>query len=333
MSDGPCSSRSQSRASERSPPTRPASTKPKPITAKPQPMGPPPAPSPGGADDLDEFDFMSKIPSPAMSLLPAPRAKSGGTQPKRKKPVFEDFMDLIPASQRVVWPSSGAPVISASSKEPRVSDTMEVDDGGKEARTTIPAAPAEPRSLPKARNKARDVQPRGSGTHVAMPRGRTQSVTIQRSCHRLFHLLVSRIDVATTWYQAQALNVDTRISKLQLGPSPSSARPPCYDNSVPVRALIVKQSVGNVLQNPVSSAGPSAGPPSSGQPTHPMGIVVPPPRNPQDIADLETRSDALKNRLAHLWETLTKVRGEMTHANDDVHKAVLEIEAIAKSLG
>ncbi|KAH9013117.1 hypothetical protein EDB85DRAFT_1899902 [Lactarius pseudohatsudake] len=256
MSDGPRSSRSQSHASERSPPTRPASTKPKPITAKPQPMGPPPAPSPGGADDLDEFDFMSKIPSPAM----------------------------------VVWPSSGAPVIKsatsgdstaddspspaaedtvgtgASSKEPRVSDTMEVDDGGKEAHTTIPAAPAEPRSLPKARNKARDVQPRGSGTHVAMPRGRTQSV-------------------------------------------------------------------GNVLQNPVSSAGPSAGPPSSGQPTHPMGIVVPPPRNPQDIADLETRSDALKNRLAHLWETLTKVRGEMTHANDDVHKAVLEIEAIAKSLG
>ncbi|KAH9022136.1 hypothetical protein EDB84DRAFT_1565088 [Lactarius hengduanensis] len=294
MSDGPRSSRSQSRASERSPPTRPASTKPKPITAKPQPMGPPPAPSPGGADDLDEFDFMSKIPSPAMSLLPAPRAKSGGTQPKRKKPVFEDFMDLIPASQRVVWPSSGAPVIKsatsgdstaddspspaaedtvgtgASSKEPRVSDTMEVDDGGKEARTTIPAAPAEPRSLPKARpivqNKARDVQPRGSGTHVAMPRGRTQSV-------------------------------------------------------------------GNVLQNPVSSAGPSAGPPSSGQPTHPMGIVIPPPRNPQDITDLEARSDALKNRLAHLWETLTKVRGEMTHANDDVHKAVLEIEAIAKSLG
>ncbi|KAH9008742.1 hypothetical protein EDB85DRAFT_1903888, partial [Lactarius pseudohatsudake] len=54
--------------------------------------------------------------------------------------------------------------------EDTVSDTMEVDDGGKEARTTIPAAPTEPRSLPKARpvvqNKARDVQPRGSGTHV-----------------------------------------------------------------------------------------------------------------------------------------------------------------------
>ncbi|KAH9004859.1 hypothetical protein EDB84DRAFT_1447668, partial [Lactarius hengduanensis] len=57
---------------------------------------------------------------------------------------------------------------------------MEVDDGGKEACTTIPAAPAEPRSLPKARpivpNKARDVQPRGSGTHVATPCGCTQSV-------------------------------------------------------------------------------------------------------------------------------------------------------------
>ncbi|KAH9040931.1 hypothetical protein EDB85DRAFT_2140089 [Lactarius pseudohatsudake] len=294
MSDVPRSSRSQSRASERSPPTRPASTKPKPIAAKPEPMGPPPAPSSGGADDLDEFDFMSKIPSPVMSLPQAPRAKSGGTQPKRKKPVFEDFMDLIPASQRVVWSSSGAPVIKpaasgdstaddspspaaedtvstgASYKEPRVSDTMEVDDGGKEARTTIPAAPTEPRSLPKARpvvqNKARDVQPRGSGTHVTKPRGRTQSV-------------------------------------------------------------------GTILQNPDSSAGPSAGPPSSGQPTHPMGIVVPPPRNPQELADLEARSNALKTRLAHLWETLTKVRGEMTQANDEVHKAVLEVEAIAKSLG
>ncbi|KAH8978647.1 hypothetical protein EDB86DRAFT_3090267 [Lactarius hatsudake] len=257
-------------------------------------MGPPPAPSSGGVDDLDDFDFMSKIPSPVMSLPPAPRARSGGTQPKRKKPVFEDFMDLIPASQRVVWPSSGTPVTrpaasgdstaddspspaavdavskGASSKEPRVSDTMEVDDGGNEARTTIPTAPAQPRSLPKAKpivqNKARDVEPRGSRTHVATPRGRTQSV-------------------------------------------------------------------GATLQNPVSSAGPSAGPSSSGQPMHPMGIVVPPPRNPQDIADLEARSDALKNRLAHLWETLTKVRGEMMHANDDVHKAVLEIEAIAKSLG
>ncbi|KAH9007738.1 hypothetical protein EDB85DRAFT_2165278 [Lactarius pseudohatsudake] len=225
MSDVPRSSRSQSCASERSPPTRPASTKPKPIAAKPEPMGPPPAPSSGGADDLDEFDFMSKIPSP----------------PKRKKPVFEDFMDLIPVSQRVVWSSSGAPVIKpatsgdstadnlpspaaedtvstgASYKEPHVSDTMEVDNGGKEARTTIPAAPTEPWSLPKARpvvqNKAHDVQPRGSGTHVAKPRGRTQSV-------------------------------------------------------------------GTILQNPDSSAGPSAGPPSSGQPTHPMGIIVPPPRNP-----------------------------------------------------
>ncbi|KAH9022209.1 hypothetical protein EDB85DRAFT_2151888 [Lactarius pseudohatsudake] len=290
MSDVPRASRSQSRASERSPPTRPASTKPKPIAAKPQAMGPPPAPSSGGADDIDNFDFMSKIPSPVVSLPPAPRAKSGGTQPKRKKPVFKDFMDLIPASQKVVWRSSGTPAIKpaasgdstaddspspaaedtvstgASSKDPCVSDTMEVDDGGKEARTTIPAAPAEPRSVPKARpivqHKARDVEPRGSGSHVPMPRGRTQSV-------------------------------------------------------------------GTALENPVSSAGPS----SSGQPKHPMGIVVPPSRNPQEIADLEVRSDALKTRLAHLWEMLTKVRGEMTQANDEVHKAVLEVEAIAKSLG
>ncbi|KAH9039763.1 hypothetical protein EDB85DRAFT_2140847 [Lactarius pseudohatsudake] len=290
MSDVLRASRSQSRASERSPPTRPASTKPKPIAAKPQPMGPPPAPSSGGADDIDDFDFMSKIPSPVVSLPPAPRAKSGGTQPKRKKPVFEDFMDLIPASQKVVWRSSGTPAIKpvasgdstaddspspaaedtvstgASSKDPRVSDTMEVDDGGKEARTTIPAAPAELRSVPKARpivqHKARDVEPRGSGSHVPMPRGHTQSVE-------------------------------------------------------------------TALENPVSSAGPS----SSGQPKHPMGIVVPPSRNPQEIADLEVRSDALKTRLAHLWETLMKVRGEMTQANDEVHKAVLEVEAIAKSLG
>ncbi|KAH8983596.1 hypothetical protein EDB86DRAFT_3085261 [Lactarius hatsudake] len=294
MSDVPHSSHSQSCASERSPLTRPASTRPKSITAKPQPMGPPPAPSSGGADDLDDFDFMSKIPSPVMSLPPAPRTRSGGTQPKQKKPVFEDFMDLIPASQRVVWPSSGTPVIrpaasgdsmaddspspaavdvvskGASSKEPHVSDTMEVDDGGNEAHTTIPTAPAQPRSLLKAKpivqNKAHDVEPCGSGTHVATPCGHTQSV-------------------------------------------------------------------GTTLQNPVSSAGPSAGPSSLGQPMHPMGIVVPPPCNPQDIADLEARSDALKNHLAHLWETLTKVRGEMTHANDDVHKAVLEIKAIAKSLG
>ncbi|KAH9024315.1 hypothetical protein EDB85DRAFT_2150559 [Lactarius pseudohatsudake] len=138
MSDVPRASRSQSRASERSPPTRPASTKPKPIAAKPQPMGPLLAPLSGGADDIDDFDFMSKIPSPV---------------PKRKKPIFEDFMDLIPASQKVVWRSSGTPAIKpaasgdstaddspspaaedtvstgASSKDPHVSDTMEVDDG------------------------------------------------------------------------------------------------------------------------------------------------------------------------------------------------------------
>ncbi|KAH8980289.1 hypothetical protein EDB86DRAFT_2835410 [Lactarius hatsudake] len=249
MSDVPRSSHSQSCASERSPPTRPASTRPKSITAKPQPMGPPPAPSSGGADDLDDFDFMSKIPSPVI--------------PSGRSPCFEDFMDLIPASQRVVWPSSGTLVIrpaasgdatadnlpspaavdavskGASSKEPRVSDTMEVDDGGNEARTTIPTAPAQLRSLPKAKpivqNKAHDVEPRGSGTHVATPRGHTQSV-------------------------------------------------------------------GTALQNPVSSARPSAGPSSSGQPMHPMGIVVPPPRNPQDIA-------------SQTW------------------RPVLEIEAIAKSLG
>ncbi|KAH8984302.1 hypothetical protein EDB86DRAFT_3084682 [Lactarius hatsudake] len=243
MSDVPRSSCSQSRASERSQPTRPASTRPKLITAKPQPMGPPPAPSSGGVDDLDDFDFMSKIPSPVMSLPPAPRARSGGTQPKRKKPVFEDFMDLIPALQRVVWPSSGTPVTrpatsrdstaddspspaavdavskGASSKEPCVSDTMEVDDGGNEARTTSPTAPAQLQSLPKAKpivqNKAHDVEPHGSRTHVATPHGHTQSV-------------------------------------------------------------------GTALQNPVSSARPSAGPSSSGQPMHPMGIIVPPPRNPQD---------------------------------------------------
>ncbi|KAH8985229.1 hypothetical protein EDB86DRAFT_2833171 [Lactarius hatsudake] len=280
MSDIPCSSRSQSHASERSPLTRPTSTRPKLITAKPQPMGPPPAPSSGGVDDLDDFNSMSKIPSPVMSLPPAPRARSRGTQ---KKPVFEDFMDLIPALQRVVWPSSGTPVtrpaasgdsmaddLPSPAAVDAVSDTMEVDDRGNEARTTIPTAPAQPWSLPKAKpivqNKARDVEPRASRTHVATPHGHTQSV-------------------------------------------------------------------GTALQNPVSSARPSAGPSSSGQPMHPMGIIVPPPHNPQDIADLEARSGALKNRLAHLWEMLMKVRGEMTHANDDVHKAVLEIEAIAKSLG
>ncbi|KAH8994653.1 hypothetical protein EDB86DRAFT_3078000 [Lactarius hatsudake] len=186
MSDVPRSSRSQSRASEQSQPTRPASTRPKSITAKPQPMGPPPAPSSGGVDDLDDFDFMSKIPSPVMSLPPAPRARSGGTQPKWKKPIFEDFMDLIPASQRVVWPSSGTPVTrpaasrdstaddspspaavdavskGASSKEPRVSDTMEVDDGGNEAHTTSPTAPAQLRSLLKAKSKSTGSERRES---------------------------------------------------------------------------------------------------------------------------------------------------------------------------
>ncbi|KAH9040936.1 hypothetical protein EDB85DRAFT_1886606 [Lactarius pseudohatsudake] len=220
----------------------PVSTKPKPITAKTQPMGPPPAPSSGGVDDLDEFDFMSKIPSP----------------PKRKKPVFEDFMDLIPASQRVVWSSSGAPVIKPAAlgdstaddslspaAEDTVSDTMEVDDGGKEARSIIPATPTEPRSLPKARpivqSKARDVQPCGSRTHVTKPRGHTQSV-------------------------------------------------------------------GTTLQNPVLSARPSTRPPSSDQPTHPMGIVVPPPRNPQDIADLEARCHgAVCGRLLYSDDSLSKL--------------------------
>jgi uncharacterized coiled-coil protein SlyX len=64
-----------------------------------------------------------------------------------------------------------------------------------------------------------------------------------------------------------------------------------------------------------------------------MGIVVPASRKPQTIADLEERTDRLKIRLAHLWDTLTKLRAGLTETNDDVHKAVLEIQDIASYLG
>jgi len=64
-----------------------------------------------------------------------------------------------------------------------------------------------------------------------------------------------------------------------------------------------------------------------------MGIVVPPPQKPQDIADLEERTRKLKIHLARLWDTLTLLRGAMTETTDDMHKAVLEIEDIASSLG
>ncbi|KAH9012057.1 hypothetical protein EDB85DRAFT_2159344 [Lactarius pseudohatsudake] len=288
MSDVPRSSRSQSRASERSPPTMSTSTNPKQITAKPQPMGPPPAPLSGAADDDDDdFDFMSKIPSPVVSLPSAPRAKSGGTQvelhilnnskhvyeyvtqPKRKKPVFEDFMDLIPASQNFVdrWPApsgdstaddSPPPAAGARSKEPIVSDTMEVDGGDNEARTTIPSGPAGPRNVPKAQPIVQDK------ALVPTPRGHT---------------------------------------------------------------------LGTALQNPFTPAGPSAGPSSSGQPKHPMGIVIPPSKKPQDITDLEERTEKLKIHLARLWDTLTLLRGAMAETTDDMYKAVVEIEAIASYLG
>ncbi|KAH9024186.1 hypothetical protein EDB84DRAFT_1440770 [Lactarius hengduanensis] len=270
MSDVPRSSCSQSRASERSPPTISASTNPKQITAKPQPMGPPPAPLSGAADDDDDdFDFMSKIPSPVVSLPSAPRAKSGGTQPKRKKPVFEDFMDLIPASQNFVdrWPApsgdstaddSPPSAAGARSKESIVSDTMEVDGGDNEACTTIPSGPAGPRNVPRARPIVQDK------ALVPTPRGRT---------------------------------------------------------------------LNTALQNPFTAAGPSAGPSSSGQPKHPMGIVVPPSKKPQDIADLEERTEKLKIHLARLWDTLTLLRGAMAETTDDMYKAVVEIEAIASYLG
>ncbi|KAI9436268.1 hypothetical protein H4582DRAFT_2058932 [Lactarius indigo] len=115
MSDAPRSSRSQSRTSERSQPT-PSKPQPPPIKPMPAPIKPPnraksksmgPPPAPKAAVEDDGFDFLSSVPSPVIPLPKAVGNKDVRTKPDAKRmkvrgaSPLDDFMDLIPASQRL----------------------------------------------------------------------------------------------------------------------------------------------------------------------------------------------------------------------------------------
>ncbi|KAI9437167.1 hypothetical protein H4582DRAFT_2058172 [Lactarius indigo] len=183
MSDAPRSSCSQSRTSEQSQPApskpQPAPIKPKPAPIKPlnraksKSMGPPPAPK--AAVEDDGFDFLSSIPSP---VIPLPKAVGNkDVRTKRMKvrgaSPLDDFMDLIPASQRLVGRPQGGPAGSAAKGKPSAavvdlslvdsmsaetqdSDIMDINGADPERLPSVPKTSDRKAGVPKARPIASD---------------------------------------------------------------------------------------------------------------------------------------------------------------------------------
>ncbi|KAI9430606.1 hypothetical protein H4582DRAFT_2063621 [Lactarius indigo] len=189
MSDAPHSSCSQSCTSEQSQPTPSAPSKPQPAPIKPlnhaksKSMGPPLAPK--AAVEDDGFDFLSSVPSPVIPLPKAMGNKDVCTKPdvKRMKvwgaSPLDDFMDLIPASQRLVGRLQGGPagstakgkpsaavvdlsLVDSTSAETQDSDIMDIDGADPERLPNVPKTSDRKagvlKAQPIASDKSQDVR-------------------------------------------------------------------------------------------------------------------------------------------------------------------------------
>ncbi|KAI9443061.1 hypothetical protein H4582DRAFT_2054156 [Lactarius indigo] len=180
MSDAPRSSRSQSRTSDKPqpPPIKPKPAPIKPLNhAKSKSMGPPPAPK--AAVEDDGFDFLSSVPSPVIPLPKAVGNKDVRTKPDAKRmkvwgaSPLDDFMDLIPASQRLVGRLQGGPVgstakgkpsaavvdlslVDSTSAETQDLDIMDIDGADPERLPSVPKTSDRTAGVPKARPIASD---------------------------------------------------------------------------------------------------------------------------------------------------------------------------------
>ncbi|KAH9169734.1 hypothetical protein EDB89DRAFT_1908384 [Lactarius sanguifluus] len=177
MSDISRISRSQSCGTAGTPPSQQPSP-------QPQPMGPPQQQCPPSTGGSDNFDFLSRMPSPVVPLPSVSRPsdvphEEGKHKKKRSPSPLGSFLDHIPALQRIFHdppevleapthhpeiisvdetPSTGAPTPATRPLTSSTSNTMDVDDMGSGVRhghipsgTDTPKCKDVGKSVPRAR--------------------------------------------------------------------------------------------------------------------------------------------------------------------------------------
>ncbi|KAI9429895.1 hypothetical protein H4582DRAFT_2064505 [Lactarius indigo] len=172
MSDAPRSSRSQSRTSERSQPA-PSKPQPPPIKPMPAPIKPLIVLSPSRWDLRRPQKRLWKMMALTFCQafhLQSFHPKAVGNKDVRTKPdakrmkvrgasPLDDFMDLIPASQRLVGRPQG---VDSTSAETQDSDIMDIDGADPERLPNVPKTSDRKAGVPKARpiasDKSQDVR-------------------------------------------------------------------------------------------------------------------------------------------------------------------------------